>query len=162
METNQEEIYPMPSFPTLNATDLAASSRWYQEALGFRHIFTMSGLGGVPMLVHLRWAKYADLLIGSRPVEPGRRGLGLSLCYSAYLAERTVDEIAARAEAFGSHIVAPPADMAWNARECTIEDPDGYRLTFSEPVNMDRSFSDVIDEASGSEPNTIAQDVPEI
>ena len=63
-----EEIYPMPAFPILNASDLAASARWYQEALGFRHVFTMRGPGGQPLLVHLRWVKYADVLLGARPV----------------------------------------------------------------------------------------------
>jgi uncharacterized glyoxalase superfamily protein PhnB len=146
----QEEIYPMPSFPMLNVADLAASSRWYQEALGFRHIFTMAGPGGMPLLVHLRWTKYADVLLTSRPLEPGRRGLGIVLSFSAYLASRTVDEIAAQARASGAHITAPPTDMPWNARECTIEDPDGYRLTFTEPINIGRQFEEVIKEASGS------------
>jgi uncharacterized glyoxalase superfamily protein PhnB len=150
MDTN-EEIYPMPSFPILNVTDLAASSRWYQEALGFRHIFTMSGPGGVPLLAHLRWLKYADLLLGERPVETGKRGLGIALSFSAYLVERKVDGIAAQAAAHGANIVAPPADMPWNARECTIEDPDGYRLIFTEPVNMGRSFDEVIEQASKAE-----------
>jgi uncharacterized glyoxalase superfamily protein PhnB len=146
-----EEIYPMPAFPLLNASDLAASARWYQEALGFRHIFTMSGPGGQPQLVHLRWIKYADVLIGARPVAPGPRGLGINLSFSAYLAERTVDDIAAQAQAAGATIVTPPTDMPWNARECTIADPDGYHLTFSEPINIGRSFDDVIARASQAE-----------
>ncbi len=58
-----EEIYPMPSFATLVVRDLEESSKFYQEALGFKHIFTMPGSGGKPALVHLRWLKYADLLI---------------------------------------------------------------------------------------------------
>ncbi len=146
-----EEIYPMPSFPILNVADLAVSSRWYQEALGFRHVFTMSGPGGVPLLAHLRWVKYADLLLGARPVEPGQRGLGMILSFSAFLAERKVDDIAAQAEKYGAHIVAPPADMPWNARECTIADPDGFRLTFTEPINIGRNFEDVIQQASRAE-----------
>ena len=140
-----EEIYPMPAFPMLNVTDLAASARWYQEALGFQHIFTMPGPGGVPGLVHLRWVKYADLLLASRPAADGPRGVGVTLSYSAYLAERTVDDIAAQAAAAGATVAAPPADMPWNARECTIQDPDGYRLTFSQPINIHREFSDVLD-----------------
>ncbi len=149
MHTNEnEEIYPMPSFPMLNVTDLAASSRWYQEALGFRHIFSMSGLEGVPVLAHLRWVKYADLLLGARPVAPGQRGLGVTLTFSAYHSERTVDEIAAQAEAYGAKIITPPTQMPWNTRECTIEDPDGYRLTITQPVDISRSFDGVIEEAS--------------
>jgi catechol 2,3-dioxygenase-like lactoylglutathione lyase family enzyme len=41
-----EEIYPMPSFPTLIVKDLEASSDFYQNALGFKHSFTMPGPGG--------------------------------------------------------------------------------------------------------------------
>jgi uncharacterized glyoxalase superfamily protein PhnB len=139
------EIYPMPSFPLLQVTDLAAAARWYQEALGFQHLFTMPGPGGAPGLVHLRWVKYADVLLTSRPAPAGPRGLGVTLSFSAYLAERTVDAIAAQAAAAGATIAAPPADMPWNARECTIQDPDGYRLTFSQPINIRREFNDVLD-----------------
>jgi len=56
------EIYPMPSFPILVVRDIEASSRWYQEVLGFEHIFTIPGPPG-PLLVHLRWTRYADLLL---------------------------------------------------------------------------------------------------
>jgi catechol 2,3-dioxygenase-like lactoylglutathione lyase family enzyme len=48
-----EEIYPMPFFVNLIVSDLEASSQFYQETLGFRHIFTMPGPGGKPALVHL-------------------------------------------------------------------------------------------------------------
>ena len=139
------EIYPMPSFPLLNVTDLAAAARWYQEALGFQHIFTMPGPGGGPGLVHLRWVKYADLLLVSRPAADGPRGGGVTLNYSATLAERTVDAIAAQAAAAGATLAAPPADMPWNTRECTVQDPDGYRLTFSQPINIHREFADVVE-----------------
>lgn len=142
-----EEIYPMPSFPTLIVEDVAKSSAWYREALGFKHIFTMNGPDGAPLLVHLRWVKYADVLISPRPVVSGTRGIGITLNYSAYLANRTVDEIAARAEAAGAHIITPPGNRPWNARDCTIEDPDGYRLTFTEPINIGRSFDEVIENA---------------
>jgi uncharacterized glyoxalase superfamily protein PhnB len=55
------------------------------------------------------------------------------------------EALAAQAAAAGATIAAPPADMPWNARECTIQDPDGYRLTFSQPINMQREFSDVLE-----------------
>ena len=61
-----EEIYPMPLFPMLIVRDLAASSMWYQDVLGFKHIFSMLGPGGVVSLVHLRCVRYADLMI-ARP-----------------------------------------------------------------------------------------------
>jgi uncharacterized glyoxalase superfamily protein PhnB len=142
------EIYPMPSFPNLNVSDLAVSSRWYQEALGFTHIFTMSAPDGRPLLAHLRWVKYADILLNARPLPPGPHGVGIVLTYSAYLAGRTVTEIAARAEQYGADIASPPEDKPWNARECTIRDPDGFLITFSEPINLGRTFDSVIADAT--------------
>jgi catechol 2,3-dioxygenase-like lactoylglutathione lyase family enzyme len=142
-----DEIYPMPSFPMLSVSDAAKSSRWYQDSLGFTHVFTMNGPDDTPSLVHLRWVKYADLLMGPRPSVAEPRGAGVVLNFSAYLAGRTVDEIAARAEAAGATIVSPPGDRPWNARDCTIADPDGYQLTFSEPINIGRSFDAVVENA---------------
>src|SRR5437867_2283049 len=82
-----EEIYPMPSFPVLIVQDLEASSKWYQDVLGFKHIFTMPGPSGQPALVHLRWMKYADLLIakprdGKELSEP--KGVGVSLNFNMF------------------------------------------------------------------------------
>jgi catechol 2,3-dioxygenase-like lactoylglutathione lyase family enzyme len=45
-----EEIYPMPSFPTLIVHDVEASSNFYQNVLGFKHIFTMVGPDDSPAL----------------------------------------------------------------------------------------------------------------
>src|SRR5512139_3555101 len=80
-----EEIYPMPSFPTLLVDDVEASSNFYQHALGVKHIFTMPGPDGKPSLVHLRWVKYADLLItrlrdGKELAGP--KGVGVSLNFN--------------------------------------------------------------------------------
>ena len=80
-----EKIYPMPSFPTLIVKNVEASSNFYQNALGFKSIFTMTGPDGQPSLVHLRWTKYADLLITrSRDGKelPETKGVGISLNFN--------------------------------------------------------------------------------
>ncbi len=148
-----EEIYPMPSFPMLIVRDLEASSRWYQDVLGFKHIFTMPGPGGQPGLVHLRWVKYADLLItksrdGRDLPEP--RGVGVSLNFS--MLERfdgSVDTLAAQAKAGGANILSGPLDQPWNVRELTILDPDGYQLVFTAPLNINLGFDEVLKRAAG-------------
>lgn len=149
-----EEIYPMPSFPTLIVTDLEASSEFYQETLGFKHVFTMPGPGGKPALVHLRWLKYADLLLalprGSKDI-PEPRGAGVSLSFQ--MLERfdgSVDALAKQAKAGGANIVSGPLDQPWNVRELTILDPDGYHLVFTAPLNVDLSFDEVIGNAMNS------------
>jgi catechol 2,3-dioxygenase-like lactoylglutathione lyase family enzyme len=76
-----EEIYPMPMFPMLIVKDLDASSSFYRNVLGFQHIFTMPGPGGQPALVHLRWMKYADLLLAIPRGDKERsapKGVGIS------------------------------------------------------------------------------------
>jgi uncharacterized glyoxalase superfamily protein PhnB len=144
-----EEIYPMPSFPHLIVRDLEASSKWYQEALGFIHIFTMPGPSGKTALVHLRWTKYADLLIaaprdGQEIPEP--RGAGVSLNFTMFgRADDSVDTLGQRAKDQGANIASGPLDQPWNVRELTILDPDGYRLVFTAPINMGLGFDKVLE-----------------
>jgi catechol 2,3-dioxygenase-like lactoylglutathione lyase family enzyme len=148
-----EEIYPMPFFVNLTVSDLETSSTFYQEALGFRHIFTMPGPGGQPLLVHLRWTKYADLLLslprdGKAVPEP--RGAGVALSFQ--MLERfdgSVDALAEQARAGGANILSGPLDQPWNVRELTILDPDGYRLVFTAPLNTNLGFDEVIKRAAG-------------
>jgi uncharacterized glyoxalase superfamily protein PhnB len=149
-----EEIYPMPMFPMLTVNDLEASSNFYQKVLGFKHIFTMPGPGGQPALIHLRWAKYADLLItGSRDDKAitGPKGVGVSLNFSLF------DHFNGDMDAFARHArkngakVSGPIDQPWNVREVTVLDPDGYRLIFTVPLNINLAFEKVIEQASNSE-----------
>ena len=143
-----EEIYPMPSFATLVVRDLEESSKFYQEALGFKHIFTMPGSGGKPALVHLRWLKYADLLIAlsrdSKELsEP--RGVGVSLNFN--LLDRfngNIDALAEHARDKGANVNGP-VDQPWNVREVTILDPDGYRLVFTTPININLDFDKMLE-----------------
>ena len=149
-----EEIYPMPLFPTLIVRDVERSSNFYQNVLDFKNIFTMPGPDGKPSLVHLRWVKYADLLI-TKPrdskelTEP--KGVGISLNFN--LLEHFNGDV----EAFAKHVkdqganVAGPVDQPWNVREVTILDPDGYKLIFSMPINLNLSFEEVIERTKNEE-----------
>ena len=149
-----EEIYPMPSFPTLIVKDVEASSNFYQNALGFKHIFTMPGPDGQPSLVHLRWTKYADLLITkSRDAKeiPEPKGVGISLNFNMF------EHFNGDMEAFANHAhenganVTGPVDQPWNVREVMVFDPDGYKLIFVVPINLNVSFDEVIGRAQSEE-----------
>jgi len=152
-----EEIYPMPSFPLLTVSDLETSSKFYQDVLGFKHIFTMPGPGGQPNLVHLRWLKYADLLIalpGNDQEIPEPRGAGVSLSFQMLERfEGSVDALAEQAKVKGANIVSGPLDQPWNVRELTILDPDGYRLVFTTPLNIDLSFDKILERATDNGKN---------
>ncbi|NJD09825.1 MAG: VOC family protein [Gemmatimonadetes bacterium] len=147
------EFYPMPAFPTLTVRDIEASARWYQEVLGFRHIFTIPGPGGGPVLVHLRWTRYGDLLL-RRPMGPPDdrpRGVGINLSFAVF--EGRVDDVAERARAHGAHLETEPRNQPWNARDFSIRDPDGFLLTFTQgPVEEGLGMDRVIQRSMGTGP----------
>jgi uncharacterized glyoxalase superfamily protein PhnB len=146
-----EEIYPMPSFPTLIVRDLEASSTFYQTALGFKHIFTMPGPGGQPALVHLRWIKYADLLLTKSQDDhelAKPKGVGISLNFSLFdRFDGDIDAFAEHARKHGAN-VAGPINQPWNVREVNVLDPDGYKLVFTVPLNVNLDFNQLLEQTS--------------
>ena len=60
---DQPEVYPMPMFPVLFVGDVVASVEWYTNMLGFASLFTLPAPGGGIAMAHLRWRRYADLLL---------------------------------------------------------------------------------------------------
>ena len=143
------EFYPMPSFPMLAVRDLAASARWYQQVLGFQIVFEMPGPSGAPVLIHLRWAKYADLLLVSDASQTSAaKGVGVTLYFA--MAQGSVDDFAAQIGSKGVSIVSGPVDQRWNAREVILLDPDGYRLTFTQPIDKQMSMEEVVENVKQS------------
>ena len=139
------QIYPMPSFPMLVVSDPEASSAWYRNVLGFADVFTMRLADGKPVVVHLRWCMFADLLLTpARAQLAAEPGAGITLNF----ATPSADEIADRARSAGATILSGPIDRPWNARDVTIADPDGYRLNFTAPVGDEgsrrESFADLV------------------
>jgi len=135
---DQPEFYPMPSLPTLAVADVQASSTWYREALWFAHVFTMPGPGGAPGLAHLRWAKYADVLLRGGPAPESRKGVGITLNFALLGGSvESLNALAERARKHGATFVQEPGDRPWNARDFTVADPDGFGLTFTfGPLNI--------------------------
>jgi catechol 2,3-dioxygenase-like lactoylglutathione lyase family enzyme len=136
-----EDFYPMPMFVILEVGNLPSSADWYQQVLGFRVVFR--GPPDNPTMVHLRRERYQDLLLqASRPDIEEKVGRGVLIQFQA--GETIVDEIARRARRLGVQNVEGPVERPWNVRDVTISDLDGYRLRFSEPINQDLSFDDVM------------------
>ena len=132
-----EDFYPMPMFVNLEVSNLDLSAEWYQQALGFRVVYS------VPGLVHLRRDRYQDVLLF--PSESG--GLdspGKGIVIQLQAGEISVTEIADKARQAGSTNIVGPLEQPWNVREVTVHDPDGYRLRFSEPINTNLSFNEVM------------------
>jgi catechol 2,3-dioxygenase-like lactoylglutathione lyase family enzyme len=143
-----EDFYPMPMFINLEVADLPASVDWYQRALGFRVVF--EGPPGGPSIAHLRRDRYQDLLLLPAQGEGLRQpGEGVTIQFQAGAA--TVEEIAHQARAAGTERVEGPVTRPWNVRDVTVYDLDGYRLRFSEPIDIGKGFDEVMAEAGVGE-----------
>jgi len=132
-----DDFYPMPMFANLEVSNLDLSAEWYQQALGFHVVYR------VPGLVHLRRDRYQDVLL--IPSESGgldSPGKGVVMQFQA--GEVSAGEIADKARQAGSSDVVGPREQPWNVREVTVQDPDGYQLRFSEPIDTSLSFDEVM------------------
>jgi uncharacterized glyoxalase superfamily protein PhnB len=103
------------------------------------------------MLVHLRWIKFADLLLRRQlgSIEQPK-GLGISLSFSVF--EGGVDAIADRAREQGAKLESEPKNQPWNARDFSLRDPDGFLLTFTQgPVDPGLGMDQIIRKSTGQE-----------
>jgi catechol 2,3-dioxygenase-like lactoylglutathione lyase family enzyme len=149
---SEDEFYPMPAFPTLTVSSLSDSRQFYVEGLGFKHVFSVPGPSGQPVVEHVRFCRYADLLLEQQPEDDGdpsgMRGLGVQLTFSLPLAGQNALALALRARELGTQVEGP-IERPWNTRDVVVTDPDGYVLVFTEPVDVNLSFDDVLESISG-------------
>jgi catechol 2,3-dioxygenase-like lactoylglutathione lyase family enzyme len=132
-----EDFYPMPMFVNLEVSDLDSSADWYQKALGFRVVYRG------PNLIHLRRDRYQDLLLYPHQSEElDNPGEGIVIQFQA--GDTSVGEITENAQQAGALDVEGPVEQPWNVREVTIRDPDGYQIRFSEPIDTNLSFDEVM------------------
>ena len=140
-----DDVYPMPLFVQFLVSDLGRSAAWY-ERLGFSSVYS------TPAMAHLRYRKYADLMLvedagdsaTTGRAERSDRGSGVAVYLT--VDGESVDQVAARAVGAGGGTIDGPRDTPWNTRELRVADPDGYALVFSEVVDEARSFDEVVGE----------------
>jgi uncharacterized glyoxalase superfamily protein PhnB len=115
-------------FPFLEARDVAATVELYCRWLGFERVgsaeeeangvFAVRGGG-----VHIAFVQ--------APVAGDALGTGVRFYFD-------VDDVEghhARAREGGATVVDELADKPYRMREYTLRDPNGYRLTFAQPIS---------------------------
>ena len=112
---------------SLPVTDIAAASRFYQQALGFKKRSSMNGPGG--KLIHVELENRGSvIMLGCEMPERGRtsaKTAGVSPT-SLYLLTEDVDKVVAKAVKLGATAQGPVMDMFWGDRSGMIVDPEGY------------------------------------
>jgi len=142
------EIYPMPGFVTFTVTDVAASTRWYVEGVGFVILAELPGPDGTPALVHLRRHRYQDILLV--PTQPGEietnqlRGHGVR--YGVQAGSEDLNARAAQAGKVGGGTVEGPARSPWNTLDLMCRDSDCYEVVLTQPAAnlVDQQFADTV------------------
>ena len=112
---NAEEFYPMPMFIKLMVRDVAATARWYRDALGFRSMYVLRGDDGTQRMNHIRLGRYQDQMPIAQPEdqEISAKGHGIVIYMTTDI---NLDRLADRARSVGS-VVDGPTDTPWNTRE---------------------------------------------
>ena len=137
-----EELYPMPMFVRLLVRDVAASAKWYRDALGFHSVYALAGDNDTQIMNHLRLGRYQDLMLIAQPQSLSESSKGQGVVINLTI-EKDIDGLAQRAKSVGARVEGP-TETGWNTQEVTVSDPDGYVLTFSQVVDTDRAFNDVM------------------
>lgn len=110
----------------LAVRDLAASTGYYRDVLGFTLDFEVEG-----------WTFLSrdnfHLMLGECPDERSAAELG-DHSYFAYLRIEGVDEFYREVTARGALVSSPPEDKSWGMREFGLRTPDGHRITCGEPT----------------------------
>ena len=137
-----EDIYPMPMFAQLQVSDLERSAHWYTEVADFHTIFAARGPDGKLQMLHIRRARYQDImLVPSRQQDVPLAGAGAALYFQFWEDWEALDSFAEHIRAASA--IEGPIDTPWNAREIRLRDPDGYRLIFSKGPLKEMSMSDL-------------------
>ena len=115
--------------PQLLVDDLSVSIAYYEQELGFRTEFVYEGFyaalsrGGATL--HLKCAP---------KTEADRRHRSEGGHLDAFFEVRGVEELHAEFRERNGQRVGDLAERPWASRDFTVEDPDGYRLCFSESM----------------------------
>ena len=116
----------------LAVRDLAVSTRFYTEVLGFGRDFG-DGSDGWSFLSRDGFRVMLGECVDATPA--GELG---DHSWFVYLTVDEVDRLHAEVAAKGGEILSRPITKPWGLREFTLRTPDGHRIAFGEPVSAGR------------------------
>jgi len=111
----------------LAVQDLATSTRFYTDVLGFRR--DPVDAKGWSFLSR----DSSKLMLGECADEIAAGETGNHSWFVRLMVEG-LDEYHREIASRGAEVIAEPADKRWGLREFVIRTPDGHRIMFSEPV----------------------------
>jgi uncharacterized glyoxalase superfamily protein PhnB len=116
----------------LAVRDLAISTRYYMDVLGFKRDFG-DGSDGWSFLSRDGFRVMLGECADATPA--GELG---DHSWFVYVTTEGVDTLYQDVEGRGAEILSPPATKPWGLREFSLRTPDGHRITFGEPTTPGR------------------------
>lgn len=110
--------------------DARAGIRFLTEALGFeaRAVYADPDDDSVVLHAELLWPHGGGVMLGTvREEGPGPKHPGTASAYCVTDSDDAVDRLHEQALAHGGTSLAPPTDMEYGGRGCTVADPEGNR-----------------------------------
>lgn len=134
--------------PLLSVDDVARSMDYYEKVLKFKKGQALPGEGGKLMHGDVRIADDIMLMfspdtaregpVAEKLAKGGVKGAGVILYLD--LGDQDIDRYYQDVKQAGAKIIEPITDQFWGDRTFTVEDPNGYVLTFAKHVR-DVDFS---------------------
>lgn len=111
------------SMPVLQVTDVARSTAFYADVLGF---FAHGAWGDGPDFTIVQRGRVTIALDRTREGGPVPR----NQYWAAYVYVEDADRLCAEVRARGADIVREPEDMVYGLRDFDVRDPDGHIIAF--------------------------------
>ena len=116
--------------PSFTVSDLAKSTAWYRDVVGFEVEENWKDDAGNVTGVSLK-AGNVSFMIGQDDWKKGRdrqKGEGFRIFC---MTKANVDDLAKKIEAKGGRLDHPPTDQPWGVRDISLTDPDGFKITIA-------------------------------
>jgi catechol 2,3-dioxygenase-like lactoylglutathione lyase family enzyme len=130
----KESLKARGIFPSLTVSDVAASRKFYVDGLGFSVQDEWKDDKGKVMGYMLNaGGPGSGLGIGQDDFAKGRdrvKGIGIRLWIET---DQDLASIASSVKAAGFALDSEPAKLQWGKMAFAVTDPDGYKLTVTEP-----------------------------
>ena len=127
---NGRSLSLLDASPSYTVSDLAKSTAWYRDVLGFAVEEEWKDHAGKVTGVSLK-AGDVSFMIGQDDWKKGRdrnKGEGFRIFC---MTKSNVDELAKKIEAKGGRLDHPPTDQPWGVRDISLTDPDGFKITIA-------------------------------
>ena len=120
--------------PYLLYADLESAIEWLHKAFGLREILRHDGANKKAVHAEMALGETGIVLMGwPGPSYRNPKQLG-QVTQHLYVRVDDVDALFKRATHAGATVLEQPADQSYGDRRCGLEDPEGHRWYFAQPI----------------------------